>query len=128
MIHRLSWVLVMSVVACSKPSESTDAKRSPRPPPSATVIIPAGVHVDVEVDGVASPAVDAMIAAILAAESEEDFIAAARALDRALISGFYIAPLYYAREEWIAYSAALGRPERTPLFGVDLAAWWRKTP
>ena len=78
--------------------------------------------------GVDSPAVDAMIAAILAARSNEDFVAAARALDRLLISGFYIVPLYYAPEQWIAYSSKLGRPEATPLFGVDLAAWWRKEP
>jgi peptide/nickel transport system substrate-binding protein len=78
--------------------------------------------------GVASPAVDAMIAAILAAESREDFVAAVRALDRVLISGFYIVPLYYAPEQWIAYSSKLGRPDVTPLFGVDLAAWWRREP
>ncbi len=78
--------------------------------------------------GVASPAIDAMIAAILAAESNEDFVAAVRALDRLLISGFYIAPLYYAPEQWIAYSAKLGRPEKTPLFGVELSAWWRREP
>ncbi len=78
--------------------------------------------------GVASPAVDAMIAAILAAESREDFVAAVRALDRVLISGFYIVPLYYAPEQWIAYSSKLGRPGVTPLFGVDLAAWWRRAP
>ena len=46
-----------------------------------------------------------MIAAILAAKSNEDFVAAVRALDRLLISGFYIVPLYYAPEQWIAYSA-----------------------
>ena len=78
--------------------------------------------------GAASPAIDAMIAAILAADSKEDFVAAVRALDRLLVSGFYIVPLYYAPEQWIAYSAKLGRPEKTPLFGVDLAAWWRREP
>ena len=76
--------------------------------------------------GAASPAIDAMIAAILSAGSAEDFVAAVRALDRLLISGFYIVPLYYAPEQWIAYSAGLGRPDKTPLFGVDLAAWWRR--
>jgi peptide/nickel transport system substrate-binding protein len=78
--------------------------------------------------GVASSAVDAMIAAILAAKSNEEFVAAVRALDRVLISGFYIVPLYYAPEQWIAYSAKLGRPESTPLFGVDLSAWWSREP
>jgi peptide/nickel transport system substrate-binding protein len=83
--------------------------------------------------GVASPAVDAMIAAMLAAESHEDFVAAVRALDRVLISGFYIVPLFYAPNQWIAYSAKLGRPDVTPLFGVSanleyLQTWWRKAP
>jgi peptide/nickel transport system substrate-binding protein len=78
--------------------------------------------------GVRSPAVDAMIAAILAADTNEDFVAAVRALDRLLISGFYIVPLYYAPEQWIAYSAKLGRPDKTPLFGVELSSWWRREP
>ena len=78
--------------------------------------------------GAASPAIDAMIAAILAADTNDDFVAAVRALDRLLISGFYIVPFYYSPEQWIAYSTKLGRPEKTPLFGVDLAAWWRKEP
>ena len=76
--------------------------------------------------GVHSPAVDAMIAAIVAAGGEEDFVAAVRALDRLLISGFYITPFFYAPEQWIAYSTKLGRPDSTPLFGVDLSAWWRR--
>ena len=78
--------------------------------------------------GAASPAIDAMIAALLAANSHEDFVAAVRALDRVLISGFYIVPLFYAPEQWIAYSARLGHPDRTPLFGVNTDAWWSKSP
>jgi peptide/nickel transport system substrate-binding protein len=78
------------------------------------------------ISGVASPAVDAMIAAILAANTNEDFVAAVRALDRLLISGFYIVPLYYSLEQWIAYSAKLGRPDKTPLFGVELSTLWRR--
>ena len=80
------------------------------------------------ISGAASPAIDAMIAAILAARTNEDFVAAVRALDRVLISGFYIVPLYYSPEQWIAYSSKLGRPDETPIFGVDLAAWWRREP
>ncbi|MDB5643182.1 MAG: uncharacterized protein JWN07_2499 [Hyphomicrobiales bacterium] len=83
--------------------------------------------------GVASPAVDAMIAALLAAHSHEDFVSAVRALDRVLLSGFYIVPLFHAPEQWFAYSTALARPERTaqfaaPLFGATLDSWWRKAP
>jgi peptide/nickel transport system substrate-binding protein len=78
--------------------------------------------------GAASPAIDAMIAALLAADSRDDFVAAVRALDRVLISGFYIVPLFYAPEQWIAYSSRLGHPERKPLFGVNTDAWWSKSP
>jgi peptide/nickel transport system substrate-binding protein len=78
--------------------------------------------------GVRSPAVDALIGALLAAREREDFVAAARALDRVLMSGFYIVPLFYAPDQWIAYRSRLGRPEHTPLHGVDLAAWWSRGP
>jgi peptide/nickel transport system substrate-binding protein len=78
--------------------------------------------------GAASPAIDAMIAALLAARTHEEFVAAVRALDRVLISGFYIVPLFYAPDQWIAYWAKLGHPERTPLFGVNTDAWWNKSP
>jgi len=78
--------------------------------------------------GVASPAVDAMIAALLAANTHEDFVAAVRALDRVLISGFYVVPLFYAPDQWIAYWAKLGHPDKTPLFGVTTDAWWNKNP
>jgi ABC-type oligopeptide transport system substrate-binding subunit len=36
--------------------------------------------------------------------------------------------LYYSPEQWIAYLAKLGRPDKTPLFGVDVSSWWRKEP
>ncbi|MBX9741791.1 MAG: extracellular solute-binding protein [Beijerinckiaceae bacterium] len=83
--------------------------------------------------GVASPAVDAMIAAMLAATSREDFVAAVRAFDRLLLSGFYIVPLFHASEQWFAHSTKLTRPERNagfaaPLFGATLDTWWRKEP
>jgi peptide/nickel transport system substrate-binding protein len=78
--------------------------------------------------GAASPAIDAMIAAIVAARGHDDFVAAVRALDRLLLSGFYIVPLFYAPDQWIAYSAALGRPATTPMFGVAIESWWRAAP
>jgi peptide/nickel transport system substrate-binding protein len=72
-----------------------------------------------------------MIAAMLAAHAHEDFTAAVRALDRVLLSGFYIVPLFHSPDQWFAYATALARPERTaqfaaPLFGATLDSWWRK--
>ncbi len=78
--------------------------------------------------GAASPAIDAMIAAVVAARGHDDFVAAVRALDRLLLSGFYIVPLFYAPDQWIAYSSGLGRPQKTPMFGVNIESWWRAAP
>jgi peptide/nickel transport system substrate-binding protein len=81
--------------------------------------------------GVKSPAADAMIDALLAAETQEDFVAAVRAFDRVLLSGFYVVPLFHSSEQWIAASAKLARPKTLPRYGpasggATLDTWWRK--
>jgi len=78
--------------------------------------------------GVKNPAADAMIAAMLAAESEEDFVSAVRALDRVLISGHYVIPLFHPPVQWIASWSRLAHPSRIPLFGFNLDTWWAKAP
>lgn len=88
----------------------------------------AGQEGSFNLAGVRSPAVDVMIAAVVAARSDEDFVAAVRALDRLLLSGFYIVPLYHTSDQWIGYWKGLAKPERTPMFGVNLDLWWRVSP
>src|SRR5277367_846726 len=56
----------------------------------------ADLHGSYNLTGTASPAIDAIISAMLVAREFDDFVAAVRALDRVLLSGFYIVPLYYA--------------------------------
>jgi peptide/nickel transport system substrate-binding protein len=75
--------------------------------------------------GVKSPAVDAMIAALLKAERRDDFVAAVRALDRTLISGFYVIPLFHLPAQWIARWTTVERPAATSLYGYLPEAWWR---
>ena len=74
--------------------------------------------------GVKSPAVDAMIAALLRARERTDFVAAVRALDRVLISGAYVLPLFYLPEQWVARRATTNHPARTSLFGFLPDSWW----
>jgi peptide/nickel transport system substrate-binding protein len=74
--------------------------------------------------GVRSPAVDAVIAAMLAARERPDFVAAVRALDRLLISGSYVVPLFYLPEQWVARWSSVRHPERTSLFGYLPETWW----
>ncbi len=77
--------------------------------------------------GVAEPAVDAAINAMLNARTKEDFVAAVRVLDRLLISGNYMVPMQYNPDQWVAYWTYLEHPKVTPLFGYQLPVWWRKT-
>jgi peptide/nickel transport system substrate-binding protein len=74
--------------------------------------------------GVKNPAADAMINAMLAAETEDGFISATRALDRVLLSGDYVIPLFYPPHQWVAYWARLEHPEKTPIFGYSIDTWW----
>jgi peptide/nickel transport system substrate-binding protein len=76
--------------------------------------------------GVRSKAIDAMIAAMLKASAREDFVAAVRALDRMLMSGFYVVPLFYLPDQWVARWAYIRRPDRTSLSGYLPEAWWRE--
>jgi peptide/nickel transport system substrate-binding protein len=76
--------------------------------------------------GAKSPAVDAMIAAMLSATSREDFVAATRALDRVLLSGFYVVPLYFPPMQWVARWTRIEHPSRTSLFGYLPETWWQK--
>ncbi|HML08833.1 MAG TPA: extracellular solute-binding protein [Xanthobacteraceae bacterium] len=77
--------------------------------------------------GVRSAAADAMIAAMLSARERRDLVAAVRALDRVLISGFYVVPLFYLPEQWVARWAFIEHPARTSLSGYLPETWWRQT-
>jgi peptide/nickel transport system substrate-binding protein len=76
--------------------------------------------------GVADPAVDAAIEAMLRARSKEEYVAAVRVLDRLLISGNYMVPMQYNTQQWLAYWNYLEHPQKTPIFGYQLPTWWRK--
>lgn len=76
--------------------------------------------------GVKSAAVDAMIAALLKAETRADVVAAVRVLDRALTSGSYVVPLFYAPEQWVARWTYIERPRTTSMHGYLPETWWRR--
>lgn len=74
--------------------------------------------------GVADPDVDTAIKHLLTARSDEDFTAAVRSHDRLLLSGHYVLPLYHIDQQWIARSKRIGHPDKVPLYGYQLPAWW----
>jgi peptide/nickel transport system substrate-binding protein len=76
--------------------------------------------------GIKSKAVDAMIAAMLSAKARADFVAATRALDRVLLSGFYVVPLYHLPVQWLARWTRIKYPTLTSLFGYLPETWWHE--
>jgi peptide/nickel transport system substrate-binding protein len=80
--------------------------------------------------GVNSPAVEAMIAAMVKAPNSEEFTAATKALDRVLTSGRYVIPIWYSDVSRLAYSSDLKYPEKLPLYGDWLGflpdIWWHE--
>lgn len=79
--------------------------------------------------GASDPAIVAMIEAMLTAESQEDYIAAIRALDRVLTAGRYVVPIWHNPISWIAHKAELKYPDdRLPIYGDWIGfqpdVWW----
>jgi len=76
--------------------------------------------------GIHSAAADAMIAALLNARERNAFVAAVRALDRVLMSGIYVIPLYHLSTQWVARWSAIRHPRETSLSGYLPETWWRE--
>jgi len=78
--------------------------------------------------GVNSQAVDAMITTMVEARSRDGFLAAVRALDRALMAGRYVIPFWYAPNSRLAISQGLHFPNNLPIYGDWTGflpeVWW----
>jgi peptide/nickel transport system substrate-binding protein len=77
--------------------------------------------------GAKNPAIDAMIAALLRARERDEFVSAVRALDRVLMSGFYLVPLFHLPEQWVARWTTIAHPKEISLFGYLPETWWRQS-
>jgi peptide/nickel transport system substrate-binding protein len=78
--------------------------------------------------GMASPAADALIETLLAAETQDEATAAIRALDRVLTAGRYVIPFWYSDISRLAHRAELRFPDTIPLYGdwpgFQPDVWW----
>ena len=76
--------------------------------------------------GIRDPAVDDLIARMTEARAREDFVDVVRAMDRVLMWGHYLLPLYHLNDDRYAYWDKYGRPEITPVYGAVLDTWWEE--
>jgi len=75
--------------------------------------------------GMADPAIDALIDAVVAADSRAALVTACRALDRIIRSGRYWIPNWYKASHWIAYWDVFGRPATQPRYFRGIPeTWW----
>ncbi|CAI9415363.1 hypothetical protein ANOBCDAF_03446 [Pleomorphomonas sp. T1.2MG-36] len=75
--------------------------------------------------GIKDAAVDALIEKVIYAGNREALVTATRALDRALLAGNYVIPLFYSKNSFYAYWKRFGHPEALPKYSVGFPdVWW----
>ncbi len=70
------------------------------------------------------PAVDTLLDGLVQANSREEMVHYARALDRVLQWGYYMIPNYYSIGTPTVYQNRFGRPTTEPKFDEGLDTWW----
>ena len=80
--------------------------------------------------GLASPAMDAMLDRIMQAKSLDELNAITRAMDRILMAGRYVIPIYHNGPSRIAHKSTLKKPDHTPIYGDRIGyfpdVWWHE--
>jgi microcin C transport system substrate-binding protein len=85
----------------------------------------AGIKGSKNYAGVSSPVIDSLLNQLLAAQSRDEQLAAARALDRVLLWQHYSIPNWYLDYHRLAYRNRFNRVT-TPTYTLGLRAWWLK--
>ena len=74
--------------------------------------------------GIASPAVDALIEALIAAPDRESLVTRTRALDRVLLWNHLVVPNWHSPVDRYVFWDKFGYPMPPPLQGTNIDYWW----
>lgn len=74
--------------------------------------------------GIKDPAIDKLCMTIPQSRTRKELVDAARALDRAVMRGHYMVPLFYSGSDMVAYEANIARPQSIPLYGIVIESLW----
>ncbi len=78
--------------------------------------------------GMNAPAAEAMVARMVTTDDPAAFRAATRALDRVLVTGRYVVPLWYSPVSRLAHGKSYHYPQKLPLYGdwpgFQPQVWW----
>ena len=80
--------------------------------------------------GLKNPVVDALIEQVIYAETRQQLVIAARALDRVLMHGYHIVPQWYIATHRVAWWDRFERPQNLPDYyqavSWAIATWWAR--
>lgn len=74
--------------------------------------------------GIESPVVDTIIQNLLGLTDRTLQVNNIKALDRILMAGYYVLPLYYSKKDRIAYNIKLRHPKHPAAIEGTMDAWW----
>lgn len=74
--------------------------------------------------GIKSKSIDWLCHRIAHAKSRDELEAACRALDRVLLWGYYVIPLFHEDQRHLAYWNHFGKPKYDPSVGIHFTSWW----
>ncbi len=74
--------------------------------------------------GIQDPVIDELVELVITAPDRDSLVQRTRALDRALLWGFYVVPQWHIPHDRIAFWDRYGQPEVIPTQGVQLDTWW----
>jgi microcin C transport system substrate-binding protein len=75
--------------------------------------------------GVHDPAVDALVRMVIFAPNRDEQVAAIKALDRVLMAGHYVVPLFYRGTQSIAHWDSITGPAEYPTYSTGFPdVWW----
>lgn len=74
--------------------------------------------------GIENPAIDKLVNLVISAPDRASLILRCKALDRALLWGWYVIPQWHAKVWRVAFWDKFGQPETRPDYALDFHSWW----
>jgi microcin C transport system substrate-binding protein len=74
--------------------------------------------------GIKNPAIDTLVDLVITAPDRETLILRCKALDRALLWGWYVIPHWHATSWRVASWDRFGRADKLADYGLDFQSWW----
>jgi microcin C transport system substrate-binding protein len=77
--------------------------------------------------GIKSKVVDALVDQVIGAKDRTTLLASTHALDRVLLSGYYVVPNWHLTYFRVARWDKFGQPKIFPPYALDIDSWWVET-